>query len=101
MKKLLTLVLTFASFAFIGSTQSADSVKAASLGRPQVQIELGRRQGRRYRNRDWARGERTGYGRTFTRVVRRGWHTYQETYQVRYLPNGMTQTVLVSRVRLN
>ena len=100
MKKLFTLLLTFGSFVFIGSSPPANAVTTATLGTPQVRIELGR-QRRRYRNRDWARGERIGYGRTFTRVVRRGWRTYQETYRVRYLPNGTTQTVLVSRVRLN
>ena len=99
MKKLLTVVLTVASFGFIGSFQSADAATGAALDKPQIRIEVGQR--RRYRRPVWARGERVGYGRTFTRVVRRGWRTYQETYRVRYLPNGMTQTVLVSRVRLN
>jgi hypothetical protein len=33
--------------------------------------------------------------------VRRGWATYRETYQIRYLPNGMVQTNLISRVRVS
>jgi len=97
MKKLMILVLLLTSFVFIGSTQTADA--SAAVGKPQIRIEVGQR--RRYRRPVWARGERVGYNRTFTRVVRRGWRSYQETYQVRYLPNGMTQTVLISRVRLN
>ena len=93
------LVLMLTSFVFIGSTQTADAATSAALGKPQIRIEVGQR--RRYRRPVWARGEQVGYSRTFTRVVRRGWRSYQETYQVRYLPNGMTQTVLISRVRLN
>lgn len=105
MKKLFASMLTLASLVFVGSNQTAVT-NAATLGRPQVQIQIGRprRRYRVYRQRDWddrARGDRIGYGRTFTRDVQRGWRLYRETYQVRYLPNGMTQTVLVSRVRLN
>ncbi|HJQ32582.1 MAG TPA: hypothetical protein VJ866_10400 [Pyrinomonadaceae bacterium] len=37
---------------------------------------------------------------TQTRLVRRGRAVWRETYQTRYLPNGMTQTRLISRVRV-
>jgi hypothetical protein len=37
---------------------------------------------------------------TQTRLVRRGRQVWRETYQVRYLPNGMTQTTLISRMRV-
>ncbi len=53
----------------------------------------------------WRRGGRN-WGRnrvrvtTQTRLVRRGRQVWRETYQVRYLPNGMTQTSLISRVRV-
>ena len=97
MKKLLTLGLLLSSIVFIGSSNTA-SAAGRAVSKPQVRIELG--QQRRYRGRGWARGNRIGYGRTFTRDVQRGWRIYRETYQVRYLPNGYTQTVLVSRVRL-
>jgi len=98
MKKLLTLTLLLSSFAFVWSSKAANVTTGAALNNPQIQIRLGQR--RRHR-RDWDRdrgyayGDRVGYGRTFTRDVQRGWHTYRETYQVR---NG--QTILISRVRL-
>ena len=98
MKKLLTLTLLLSSFAFVGSAKAANVSTGAALNNPQIQIRLGQR--RRHR-RDWDRdrgyayGDRVGYGRTFTRDVQRGWHTYRETYLVR---NG--QAILISRVRL-
>jgi hypothetical protein len=98
MKKLLLTLLLLSSFSFVGSSHIA-SAATPVVGTPQVRIQIGQNR-RRWRNRDWARGERVGYGRTFTRDVQRGWHLYRETYQVRYLPNGMTQTVLISRVRI-
>ena len=100
MKRLGTLILMLASFGFFGSLQQANATTTAAFGKPQVRIELGQRR-RRWRDRDWARGDRIGYGRTFTRDVYRGRRLFRETYQVRRLPNGMTQTFLVSRVRLN
>src|ERR1043166_306843 len=101
MKKILTSILLLSSFASIGaaSTSTSKVTTGTALNTPQVRIELGRR--RRHRNRDWAMGERVGYGRVVTRVVQRGWRRYQETYRVRYLPNGETRWVLISRVRLN
>jgi len=100
MKRLGTMILMLASFGFFGSLQQANATTVAALGKPQVRIELGQRR-RRWGDRDWARGDRIGYGRTFTRDVYRGRHLFRETYQVRRLPNGMTQTFLVSRIRLN
>lgn len=35
-----------------------------------------------------------------TRLVRVGRRVYRETYQIRYFPNGRTQTRLISRVRV-
>ena len=99
MKKILTLILLLSSFASIGVASTNRVTAGTALNTPQVRIELGRR--RRHRNRGWAMGERVGYGRMVTRVVQRGWRRYRETYRVRYLPNGETQWVLISRVRLN
>jgi hypothetical protein len=98
MKKLLLTLLLLSSFSFIGSS-NAVSAATPVVGNPQLRIQIGQRR-RRWRNRNWAEGERVGYGRTFTRDVQRGWRLYRETYQVRYLPNGMTQTMLISRVRI-
>jgi hypothetical protein len=97
MKKLMTLTLLLSSFAFVPSTQAANATTGAALNTPQVRIQIGQRRHRRNweRQRDWAYGDRVGYGRTFTRDVRLGFRTYRETYQV---VNG--RTVLISRVRL-
>jgi len=97
MKKLILSIVLLSSVTFIGST-SANAANPA-VGNPQVQIQIGQRR-RRWRNRGYATGNRIGYGRTFTRDVQTGWRIYRETYQVRYLPNGMTQTMLISRVRI-
>lgn len=67
----------------------------AALNTPQLRIQIGRRHRRNWERRDWAYGDRVGYGRTFTRDVRYGFRTYRETYRV---VNG--RTVLISRVRL-
>jgi hypothetical protein len=97
MKKLMTSTLLLSSFAFVPSTQAANVTTGAALNTPQVRIQIGQRRHRRNweRQRDWAYGDRVGYGRTFTRDVRLGFRTYRETYQV---VNG--RTVLISRVRL-
>jgi hypothetical protein len=101
MRKLLISMLMLSSFIFVGS--SSVSTSGVAMAKPQVRIQIGprRRYRDRYWNRDYARGDRIGYGRTFTRDVQRGWRLYRETYRVVYLPNGVTQTQLVSRIRLN
>jgi hypothetical protein len=96
MKKLLLSIALLSSFTFIGSSAAT---AATAVGNPQLRIEVGQRR-RRWRNRGYATGQRIGYGRTFTRDVQRGWRVYRETYQVRYLPNGLQQTMLISRVRI-
>ena len=78
-------------------TKAANLKTSAALNNPQLRIQIGQRRHRRYR-RDWddyAYGNRVGYGRTWTVNVQRGWHTYQETYQ---MIDG--RRVLISRVRL-
>ncbi len=98
MKKLLLSIVLLSSVTFVGS--STANAATAAVGNPQLRIEVGQRRHRWWRDRGYATGERMGYGRTFTRDVQRGWRIYRETYQVRYLPNGMTQTMLISRVRI-
>jgi hypothetical protein len=98
MKKLLTLTLLLSSFVFVPSMSAANSKTGAALNNPQLRIQIGQRRHRHDRDwnrRDWAYGDRVGYGRTFTRDVQVGFRSYRETYQV---VNG--RTVLVSRVRL-
>jgi len=98
MRKLLISMLMLSSFIFVApsATKSGEAI-----AKPQFRIEIGQRRRHRDWNRDWARGDRVGYGRTYTRDVQRGFRLYRETYRVMYLPNGATQTQLVSRVRLN
>jgi hypothetical protein len=99
MRKLLMSILLVASFGFVGLGTEASANTAAAVGTPQIRVLVGQRNNRRWRNRDW---RRNGYGRTYlrTRLVRRGYATYRETYRVRFLPNGETYTTLISRVRV-
>ena len=105
MKKLITLTLALASMGLFGLGSDLKTNTAVQAMPPQLRIQIGRRH-RRWRDRDYEnRGERIGYGygRTTvqTRLVQRGWHTYRETYQITYYPNGETQTTLISRVRVD
>jgi hypothetical protein len=98
MKKLLALILTSVSLMLaVPNVSTVANANAATS--PQIRVQIGR--DRRYRDRNWR--YRNGYGRTVTqtRYVRRGWNTYRETYLIRYLPNGMVQTNLISRVRVS
>ncbi len=105
MKRLLAFALALASLVFVaspteakaaGSAVSAGVNSSANAPAPQWQ-----NRGRRNRNR-WGsrRGNHGVRITTQTRLVRVGWRVYRETYQVRILPNGRTQTNLISRVRV-
>ena len=104
MKRLLAFALALASFGFVASTAEAKAAGAAvsavsSANAPEPQ--WGQR-GRRNRNRRGWRWNHRGGVRvtTETRLVRFGRRLFRETYQVRHLPNGRTQTTLISRVRV-
>ncbi|MDQ2854885.1 MAG: hypothetical protein M3R68_01035 [Acidobacteriota bacterium] len=106
--RLLTIALAIASLGFMGSW-SETKANAVTKANPQIRIRIGQRRHsdrydrdrREYRDRDY-RGYNNGYNNTIqTRIVSDGWRSYRETYQVRYLPNGRTQTVLISRQRVN
>ena len=96
MKKILALALTLGS---IGITASAAEAKASVEGGAVVS-----RAAAAPAAVQWRRNNRWGRNRvrvtTTTRLVRVGRRVYRETYQVRYLPNGRTQTRLISRVRV-
>ena len=94
MNKVLGLTLTVFSFLFIAPQVYTGATANASVGGPQVRVEIGQRRGWRNRNR---------FGRTLTqtRYVRRGFRTYRETYQITYFPDGRTQTTLIDRVRVS
>ena len=103
MKKLVTLTLAaiFGLAGLITEAKAKGADTAAAVATPQVRIQVGQRNNRRWRNREYrGRGYAYGRTRTTTRLVRRGWATYRETYQIRYLPNGQTYTTLISRVRV-
>ena len=93
MKRILALTL---SLAALGLFAPAASAKAAT---PSVSaaVVAAAPQWRNQRNRWRVRRVRTT---TQTRLVRVGRRVYRETYQVTYLPNGRTQTRLISRVRV-
>jgi hypothetical protein len=97
MKKLLAIALTLASFGVMGfneqasaATRSATLETASASAAPQWQ-------NRNQRNRSYRSRVRTYQT---SRVVRYGRRAYRETYLVRALPNGRTQTTLISRVRI-
>jgi hypothetical protein len=99
MKKILSLALTLASIGFVTSSAEAKTPGAANssvvaAAAPQVRIQLG---GGGRNNRRFNRRVRTV---TQTRLVRYGRQAFRETYQITYLPNGRTQTRLISRVRV-
>lgn len=94
MKKLVALTLTLASFGFLGLGFEASEAKASTVTTtPQVRIQYGSQ-----RN-NWRRHRGVRTVRT-TRIVRRGYRTYRETYLVRYYPNGRTTTTLIDRDRI-
>lgn len=96
MKKILGLVLGFASIGALGLTSeakanhlSANSVTVAASATPQWRRDRNRRINNRVRTV------------TRTRVIRLGRRLYRETYVVRYLPNGrVVDTRVISRVRI-
>jgi outer membrane receptor for ferrienterochelin and colicin len=96
MKKLLVLTLTLASFGFFGLGSEGTGAKASTVATatPQVQIEIGSQ-----RNR-WRRNNRRVRRVTQTRIVRRGYRTYRETYLITYFWNGRTDSRLISRERI-
>lgn len=95
MKKFITLSLLMATMMF-----TAVFANAAPKTNNDPQFWEGQqRQNRRV-------DRRTRYNRrgvrivNRTRIVRVGRQRYRETIQIRYLPNGRTQTRILSRVRI-
>ena len=88
MKKFLASSLILGSMAFaIPSVEAA--TKTAEVTSQQTRYQ----QNDRYTRR----GVRIV---TRTRIVRQGFRTYRETIQIKYLPNGRTQTKVISRFRI-
>ena len=93
MKKLFGMVMLVASMTFIGASANAATGGAAAAQRRRVQVVQRPNRMRRWNNR-------RAHVVTQTRIVQRGRWRYRETYEVIYRPNGMTQTRLISRVRV-
>jgi hypothetical protein len=91
MKKLLTISALLGSLIIFAPSQEAKAASAASVAEPQIRIQLGNQ-----RNRRWGNRRST----IQTRIVRRGFATYRETYRVTYRRNGSVTTQLISRVRI-
>ena len=99
MKKLIALsLLLLSAAAFVPSAEakSANSTAATNMAEPQVRVQV--RPNRRNRQVRNNRGRVRVVNQT--RIVRVGRQRYRETIQVRYLPNGRTQTRVISRVRI-
>lgn len=101
MKKFLAASAIVASIGFGALSAEAKTTESKSSAvsttanavEPQVRVQIGRN-----RNRNW-RNRRVRVVTT-TRIVRVGRQRYRETIQTRYLPNGRTQTRVISRVRI-
>jgi len=92
MKKIVTLSLMLVTLAF-----SATFASAQRYFPQQERYNQDRRNDRRD-----DRNRRNNRVRTVTqtRIVRQGFRTYRETIQIKYLPNGRTQTKVISRTRV-
>jgi len=102
LRKILQIALCMASIGFVGSYADAKAGVPTVSSANTVAINAFPQWWRRDRDRDWRDRRYNDRFRTEmrTQVVRRGWGVYRETYQIRYLPNGRTQTYLVNRVRI-
>ena len=97
MKRLLGISLALASFGFGFSAQAKATGSANSAASMTVSAQEWHRDrwDRRINRRRAVRRV------TQARVVRVGRRLYRETYLVSYLPNGRTNTRLISRVRIS
>jgi hypothetical protein len=97
MKRLLALALSLAAFGFVASPAEAKAAGASASAAASASAPAAVQ----WRNRRWdRRNNRRVRTVTQSRLVRVGRRVYRETYQIRYLPNGRTQTRLISRVRV-
>jgi len=92
MKRIMALALSLAALGFVASPAEAKAAGASASAAATATAP-------QWRNQRWRNNRRV---RTVTqsRLVRVGRRVYRETYQIRYLPNGRTQTRLISRVRV-
>lgn len=96
MKKLLGLTLAIASVGFVAAPAETKAAET-NLSRAENVVSYAPAPQWGRRNRRYNRRVRVV---NQSRLVRVGRRVYRETYQIRYLPNGRTQTRLISRVRV-
>ena len=95
MKKLLGVALSLASIGLAAPSTEAKAATPSNSAPVAVNTAAAQRGWGGYNNR-----RRRAYVTTQSRFVRVGRRVYRETYQVRYLPNGMRRARLISRVRV-
>lgn len=104
MKKLLAMTLTLASLTFTGWGES-EALASTTVRANKTHSAAPQWRDSQWRYRNWRRNNRNNRSRVrvfrTSRIVRYGFRTYRETYLVRYLPNGRTQTTLISRERIS
>jgi hypothetical protein len=92
-------VLSLASIGFVASSTEAKAAETSNSTAANMAASTFAPQWRNQRGR-WRGNNRRVRVVTQTRLVRVGRQVYRETYQVRYMLNGRTQTRLISRVRV-
>jgi hypothetical protein len=101
MKKILGITLAVAS---LGMGLSAELKASERFSDSSTVLAANANAGAQWRRDRWSRRvnrRQTVRRATTSRVVRFGRRLYRETYLVTYLPNGRTNTRLVSRVRIS
>ena len=96
MKKLITLSLLLASFAFTATFASAQTYYPQN---DRYDRRDDRRDNRRD-DRDWRGNYRGVRIETRTRIVRQGYRTFRETIQIKRFPNGRVTAKVLSRTRI-
>ena len=96
MKKLLFSALILGtSVVVVPSIEAKTAANGLIAGSdPQIRVQIGRNNRRRYRNRRTRTVVRT-------RITRVGAWRYRETIRTTYFANGTTRTVVIRRQRLN
>jgi hypothetical protein len=97
LKKFLALSMILGSMVFTVSTAEAKTSTANAA----ASVELNAApQWQNNQNRRWRNNNRRARVYTRTRIVRIGGRYYREVWQYRVLPNGRTNTRLLSRTRI-
>ena len=96
MKKLLLSALILGTgVVVVPSIEAKTTANGLIAGSdPQIRVQIGRNNRRRYRNRRTRTVVRT-------RITRVGAWRYRETIRTTYFANGTTRTVVIRRQRLN